>query len=143
MTPTRQRILILGLIVLGILFAGYFGVRSLRAFRDFRGHRPPPLPAEESRIIETDPELIRAWMTIPYISITYNLHPKVLFEALGISPQGNEEKSLEELNEEYYPEAPGIVLELVKAAVRANQPVPTAIPPVTPLPPLTPVPANP
>jgi hypothetical protein len=143
MTPTRQRMFIFGLIVLGILFAGYFGMRSLHAFREFRGHRPPPLPAAESQMIETDPELIRAWMTIPYISITYDLHPKVLFEALDIPPQGNEEKSLEELNEEYYPEAPGIVLELVKAAVRANQPAPTGIPPLTPLAPLTPVPANP
>ena len=144
MTPARQRTLIVSLLVLGILFAGYFGMRSLRAFREFRGHRPPPFPAAaESLPIESDPDLIRDWMTIPYISVTYGLHPKVLYQALEIPPRGNEEKSLEELNAEYYPEAPGIVVERIKAAVRENQPPPTAPPPLTPHPPLSPIPANP
>ena len=140
MIRNRQRALIFGLIGLGLLIAGFFGMRSFLAFREFRRHGPPPLPALESSQIETDPELIRDWMTIPYISVTYNLHPNVLYEALDIPPHGNEEKSLAELNEEYYPKAPGIVLEMVKAAVRADQSVPTALPPH---PPLTPLPANP
>ena len=143
MTPARYRLLIVSLIVLGILFAGFFGMRSLHAFREFRSHRPPPFPVAESVQIETDPDLIREWMTIPYISVTYNLPPRVLFEALNIPPHGNEEKSIEDLNHEYYPEAAGIVLEMVKAAVRANQPVPTASLPLTPHPPLSPIPANP
>lgn len=120
--------------MIGILFAGFFGMRSLRAFREFRKHSPPPLPAAESRQIETDVDLIRGWMTIPYISVAYNVPPNVLYKALDLPPRGNEEKSLDELNEEYYPEAPGIVLELVKAAVRSNQPVPEAIPPWTAVP---------
>lgn len=134
MIPARQRILIIGLIILGILFAGYFGMRSLLAVREFQKHAPPALPAMESRPLETDPDLIRDWMTLPYISVTYDLHPRVLYEVLDIPPQGNEEKSLQELNRKYFPDAPGIVLEIVRAAVRANQPAPNAIPPLTPVP---------
>lgn len=143
MTRNRQRALIIGLIGIGLIVAGFFGMRALHAFKEFRERRPHALPPAESVSVETDPDLIRDWMTIPYISVTYNLPPHLLFDALELPPHGNEEKSLAELNDEYYPEAPGIVLERIKAAVRANQPAPTTVPPLTPLPPLTPIPASP
>ena len=44
MTPARQRALILGLIALGILVIGFFGLRAFIAFGRFREHRPPPFP---------------------------------------------------------------------------------------------------
>lgn len=139
MTPSRQRALITSLILTGIVIVGFFGLRTFSAFRKFREHRPPPLAPAADQQIETDVDLIRDWMTIPYISRTYNLPQKLLFDALGISPRGNEEKSLAQLNEEYSPQAPGIVLEVVKAAIRANQPppqpepFPTSVPPATPI----------
>lgn len=131
MTPAKQRTVIIGLIIIGILLAGFFGFRALRAFREFRGHRPPPFAPAEAQSVETDVELIRDWMTIPYIAMTYHLHPRLLFDAAGINPRGNEEKSLAQLNEEYYPQDNGIVIEKIKAAVSANQPPssPTASPP--------------
>ena len=89
--------------------------------------------------METDVELIRDWMTIPYIALTYRVHPKIIFDALGINPKGNDEKSLAQLNKEYFPQSQELVVELVKATVRANQPVPTAVIPVTPNPPVQPV----
>jgi hypothetical protein len=138
MTPARQRVLTIGLITLGILIAGFFGLRSFRAFREFRRHGPPPPLAEAltAQPVETDVELIRDWMTVPYISMTYHVHPKALFDAVGINPRGNDEKSLEQLNEEFFPDKPGIVIELIKAAVQANQPPPTAVnPDVPPSPP--------
>jgi hypothetical protein len=130
MTPAKQRALIIGLIVLGILTVGFFGIRALHAFREFRRHGPPPpfAPAGSQKI-ETDVELIRDWMTIPYISMTYHVHPKVLFDAIVIDPKGNEEKSLKQLNNKFYPNSPDFVLQMVKTAVQANQP-PT--PPATP-----------
>ena len=127
MMPKKQRTLIISLIVLGVLVTGFFGLRSLRAFREFRRHGPPPPLAEafdEEAPIETDVELIRDWMTVPYIAMTYRVHPKVLFDALGINPRDNDEKSLVQLNEEFFPNQPGIVIELIKAAVQANQPPP-------------------
>ena len=128
MSPTKQRSLIVGLIFLGFLIAGFFGLRAFHAFREFRRHGPPPPLAEafdEQSPAETDVELIRDWMTLPYISTTYRVHPKVLFDALEIKPKDNDEKSLAQLNEEFFPDQPGIVIELIKAAVQANLPPPT------------------
>ena len=122
MTPSRQRTLTIGLIIIGILIVGFFGLRTIRAFRQFRGHHPPPFAAEH---IETDVSLIRDWMTVSFISRMYRVPQHILFDALEIPERGNREKSLKQLNEEYYPEAEGIVLEKVKAAVLAalaNQP---------------------
>lgn len=141
MRPSRQRVLITGLILFGIAIVFFFGLRTFFAFRNFSGHRPPPLPPADSGQIETDADLIRDWMTIPYISRTYRVPEKLLFDALGVSSRGNGEKSLAQLNEEYSPQAPGIVLEVVKGAVRAHQSelrreqIKTSIPPATPIPP--------
>jgi len=135
MTPARQRALITGLIVVGVLIVGFFGLRTFHAFREFRGHRPPPpfAPAEAQQV-ETDVELIRDWMTIPFISKMYHVPPPILFETLNIHPNGNQDKSLNDLNQEYYPEENGIVLEKVKAAVLANQPPLIPTPQGTPAP---------
>jgi hypothetical protein len=138
MTASRQRTLVLGLILIGILFVGFFGLRFFHALMEFRGHRPPHFPHAGNAPAETDVELIRDWMTIPYISIAYHLPPNLLYETLGIPPKGNQEKSLKELNDEYFPQESGIVIEKVKAAIRANQPLPTAPIPETVLPPQTP-----
>ena len=141
MPPTRQRVLIPLLILFGIVIVGFFGLRTFFALSNFSGHHPPPLPPADSGQIETDVDLIRDWMTVPYISRTYQVPTKLLFDALGIPSRGNEEKSLAQLNEEYSPQAPGIVLEVVKGAIRAYQPplppekIKTSIPPATEIPP--------
>lgn len=136
----RQRNFINGLIImLGLIIIVFFGLRTVRAFRQFHGHRPPPHFNDQPA--ETDVTLIRDWMTLPYISMTYRLPPNLLYETLNIPPKGNERKSLKRLNDEYYSQTPGVVLELVKAAVLANQVVSTVIPPDTAIPADTPVPA--
>ena len=127
----KQRALVIGLILVGLIIVGIFGLRTLRTIREFRGHRPPPAFAPDAQQIETDVSLIRDWMTIPFIAKMYHVPPPVLFEALDIPQQRNREKSLEQLNEEYYPEAEGIVLEKVKAAILANQPPLTPTVPAT------------
>lgn len=143
MSLKAQRAIILGSILFGVLLAGFFGLRALVALREFRRHGAPPMPplAEslDQQTVETDVELIRDWMTVPYVSKTYQVHPRVLFDALGISPRGNEGKSLAQLNEEFFPQSPGLVIELVKAVIRANQPIPTVIVPEAPNPPIQPI----
>lgn len=130
MTPNKQRVLIASLIVLGILMAGFFGWRSLRAFKEFRGYSPNsfPPPAADAQEAETDVELIREWMTIGYLSHTYRLPHNLLYEALNIPPRRNEKKSLEELNQEYFPDQPGFVLKTVKATIQSYLYLPTKIP---------------
>lgn len=131
-TSPGQRTLVIGLIIVGILFTAFFGMRAFHAFRKFNGHRPPPHGK-----VETDVELIRDWMTIPFISRTYQIPPEVIFEALKIPPQKDREKSLKELNEEYYPGQEEYVLNLVKDTILAHQPppapasAPTAVSPLT------------
>jgi hypothetical protein len=130
----KQKALVIALIVLGALFTAFFGMRVARAFKKFDGHRPPPLGE-----VETDVELIREWMTVPFISHTYHVPEKILFDALDISPIANHEKSLEDINQEYFPDKDGYVLDLVKATVLAHQPpplpdsAPTAVTPPTPV----------
>jgi hypothetical protein len=79
--------------------------------------------------METDVTMIRDWMTIPFISKMYHVPARILFKALDIPEHKNKEKSLKQLNEEYYPEVDGFVLEKVKATVLANQPpqIPTVL----------------
>jgi hypothetical protein len=142
MTPSRQRALVTILIGLGLLTVGFFGWRTVHAFREFRGHRPPH-PPFENRPAETDVELIRDWMTIPFIAKMYHVPPPVILEALQIpADKKNEEKSLKDLNDEYFPDKPGYVLTTVKAVVQANIPPPTVAPPATAIPPATMVPPS-
>ncbi len=122
MTPTRQRILVIGLIILGVLAVGFFGMRAFHAFRRFEGHRPPSFSDFDNIPVETDVELIRDWMTIGSISHSYRLPPKLLYEGLQIRPNGNERKSLKQLNDEFFPDQPDHVLNTVKDIVRANLP---------------------
>jgi hypothetical protein len=122
MTPWRLRALTFVMIFIGGIIVGIFGLRTFHAFRGFREHGPPPPPsAADAAQLETDVELIREWMTIPFVAKMYHLRPHVLFEALDIPEQGNREKSLQQLNEEYYPESDGIVMEMIKATILAYQ----------------------
>lgn len=130
----KQRNLVTGLIIIGLMIVVFFGLRTVRAFRQFHGHRPPP--PFVTKQVETDVNLIRDWMTVPFVSKMYHVPRSILFEALEIPEEGNHEKSLRQLNEEYYPHEKGIVLEKVKAAVSASLPQPAVL---TPLPPVTPV----
>ena len=135
MTPSRQRTLVWGLILIGAVFVGFFGLRFFRAFRDFRGHPPAPFPPEDAQPAETDVELIRDWMTIPFIARAYHVPTDLFYERLRIPSKGNGEKSLKQLNEQYFPSDPDVVLFTVKDVIRANQSPPTAPSPATAIPP--------
>lgn len=137
MTPAKQRALVTILIGVGLIIVGIFGIRTVHAFRQFRSHHPPPpLKTEQP---ETDVEWIREWMTIPYIGRMYHVPARILFEALGITKnKSNEEKSLKQLNEQYFSKNPGAVLEIVKSAVQANLAPATTISPATAIAPPTP-----
>jgi hypothetical protein len=129
MSPTKQRLVITGLIVLGVLIVAFFGVRAVHAFRHIReGGFGPGKPPPAS---ETDVELIRDWMTIPYIARTYGVPDRMLFKELGIPDKNHLEKSLKELNDEFFPDKNGYVLDEVKKAITDHRPPPL---PTTPAP---------
>ena len=113
----KQRALVIGLIILGILFTIFFGMRAFHAFKKFNGHgRPPPHGK-----VETDVELIRDWMTISFISKMYRVPEREIFDALNVSPLGSHDKSLKVLNNDYYPDKDGFVMDTVKATILAFQ----------------------
>jgi hypothetical protein len=115
-----QRNFVVGLIIIGLMIIVVFGLRTVRAVRQFQEHRPPPPFATQPS--ETDVNQIRDWMTIPFISKMYHVRQPILFEGVGIPEQGNRDKSLRQLNEEYFPEAPGIVETKIKATLLENMP---------------------
>lgn len=127
----QQRALVIGLIFVGVLFTAFFGVRALHAFRKFNGHRPP-FPEKA----ETDVELIRDWMTVPFVSRMYHVPEEIIFDALEISAKNNRDKSLTDLNQEYHPDADGFVMDLVRTTILAHQasrpPTPDSAPPTAP-----------
>ncbi len=116
---TKKHINTIALLLLGIVIVAFFGIRVLHGFRKFNGHRPPP-PGK----VETDVELIRDWMTVPFISRMYHVPDEIIFEALEISPKNNRDKSLKNLNQELFPDNDGVVLDLVKATILEHQPPP-------------------
>lgn len=124
----KQQKLVIGLIILGVLLSAFFGMRAFHAFKKFNGHRPPPKGE-----VETDVELIRDWMTVPFISNMYHVRPETIFDALNITPFGNHDKSLKKLNQEYFPKADGFVITTVKATILADHakhpPIPDSAPP--------------
>ena len=83
---TRRRWLIAGLVLLLVVGVVVAGRSAMRMF----GRRPPG-PRQ------TDVTQIAGWMTVGYISRAYRVPPERLFEGLGIPPQGNERKSLNDL----------------------------------------------
>jgi len=118
---TKKKAMTFALIGMGFVIIVFFGMRVFHAFRKFNGHRPPP-----SGNVETDVELVRDWMTVPFISNMYHVHDRAIFEALDISPFANKDKSLKDINKEYFSDQDGHVLDLVKKTILTEQ---TAHPP--------------
>jgi hypothetical protein len=118
----KQRDLTIALIAFSILLIAFFGLRAAHAYRRIEGARLPPEIAAPAMVMEADAGLVRDWMTIPYIAKTYGIPDEVLFDTLEIPERGNREKSLAELNLQYYPASGGIVIERIKAAILAYQP---------------------
>jgi hypothetical protein len=128
----RGRLLVLTLIAIGLIAVALFGGRAYFAWREVRGHPPPRDVLMEAMPDATDAELIRDWMTIPFIARMYNIPELEFYEALDISPRGNGIKSLTQLNSQYFPETPGIVEAKVKTVVLQH--IPPEEPPTEPAP---------
>lgn len=110
------------LIGLGTLLILLFGFRLAGELRRLK-HPHPPAAA-------SDVSLIRDWMTVPYIAHTYCVPPSALFDALGIPEKENRERSLAEIDQQYFPGQEGRALALVQEAILAFQ----KQAPATPLP---------
>ncbi len=113
-TPKTNRWLLI-LIVMGIILTAIFGFRTVRSFAQIQltGLRPGT----------TDAESIRGWMTVPYIARVYCIPADALYQRIGIPAAGNNDRSLADLNKEYFNGQKGIILQKIKDAIHAEKPV--------------------
>jgi hypothetical protein len=124
------RTLAILLIVAGAVIISLYGLRSVRAYREFQYIRAEGLDRGTARI-----EAIRSWMTVRYIAVAYAVPEEFIFAQLEIPyNRRNNHATLGELNDEYgmglspngtYPQ----IIDRVAQAIRdyrAN-PVPTGL----------------
>jgi hypothetical protein len=69
-----------------VLATGVFGLRTVRRAMYWRAHRD---------------EVIRPWMSIPYVAHSYRVPPHVLYQALGIPPQPHDQRPLKAIAREH------------------------------------------
>ena len=123
LTPTRsrrERILTTSLIVVGIILILFFGFRAVRSFLRIQFTSLDPGV--------TDVELIRGWMTVPYIATSYSVPEEYIFEQIGVPQEGNQNKGLYRLNRDYYEGEPEAILKVIQEAItryKAEYPPPT------------------
>ncbi len=122
----KQKILTSIFILIGVAVIVFFGMRAVRSFVRIRGNgnfgKPPPAK-------QTDLDLIRDWMTVPYIARMYDVPPEALFKSLDLdkntfdkdADKNYGKMSLKELNDKLYPNEEGIILAHVKASIQAMQ----------------------
>src|SRR5437667_8541212 len=67
----RQKWIVVVAFTLVVLATGVFAVRTVRRAMYWRVHRD---------------EVIRPWMSVPYVAHSYRVPPPILYEALHISP---------------------------------------------------------
>jgi len=111
-SPWEKRLTI-GLIVLGVILILFFGFRATRSFLRIQ------FTSLEPGV--TDVEMIRGWMTVPYIAVAYNIPEAYLFAEIGIPQADNQEKSLYRLNNDYFAGEPEAILKVIQAAILQHQ----------------------
>lgn len=113
--PRWLKFLIAGLIVAGLALVVVFGLRAVRSYRIM-------MMRDQLKTGATDVELIRGWMTVPYIARVYGVPQDILYDSLGIQPeQGKRQPNLSDINRDYFPGQQGEAARRVKAAILAYQ----------------------
>jgi hypothetical protein len=99
--------------VVGIILVIIFGFRAVRSFLRIQ------FTSLEPGV--TDVELIRGWMTVPYIATAYGVPEEYIFEQIGVPQEGNQEKALRRLNFDYFEGEPEAILKVIQEAIRQYQ----------------------
>ena len=95
--PKTRLLLAIAVIVIGLAVAAFFGVRSVRSYREFQYIRQQGLDRGTASV-----DAIRPWMTIRFIAVAYAVPEEYLYSALQIPfEQRNADQSLGELNRNY------------------------------------------
>jgi hypothetical protein len=110
-----QKWIVLGALALVVLVTGLFAVRTVRRAMYWRAHHD---------------EVIRPWMSIPYVAHSYRVPARVLYQALGIPPPLHDRRPLKQIAREQNRSVDGMisVLHDAIAGERANHPPATPPP---------------
>ena len=98
-------------LALVLLITGLFAVRTFRRAVYWRLHRD---------------EVIRPWMSVPYVAHSYRVPPHVLYEALGIAPQPHDRKPIKEIAREQNISVEQLITTLQQTIARERAGVPSA-----------------
>jgi hypothetical protein len=104
----------LGAFALVVATTGVFAVRTVRRAMYWRMHRD---------------EVIRPWMSIPYVAHSYRVPPHVLYQALGIPAQLHDRRPLKQIAREQNRSADEVITVLHGAIARERANPPTGTPP--------------
>jgi hypothetical protein len=116
-TAKQQKWIALIAFVLVILVTGVFTVRTVRRAAFWRLHRD---------------EVIRPWMTIPYIAHSYRVPPHVIYQALAIPPLPHDRRPLKQIAREQSRSADQVILVVQDAIARERATHPSGAAPPDP-----------
>src|SRR5882762_1015223 len=104
-------------LALVLLITGLFAVRTVRRAIYWRLHRD---------------EVIRPWMSIPYVAHSYRLPPPVLYQSLGIPPRPHDRRPLRQIASEQNRSVDELISVLNDAIARERAAHPPNPPPSAP-----------
>ena len=113
----NSRWLALGLVVIGVALIVFFGIRSVRAYRQLQFIRNEGLDRGTASV-----DAIRPWMTVQYVGVAYGVPEEYLFAQLDIPfNRRNSRDTLGHLNRAYDfgPPVPGEEPPIIAAAAAA------------------------
>jgi len=93
-------------LVLVLLVTGLFAVRTFRRAIYWRMHRD---------------EVIRPWMSLPYVAHSYRVPPQVLYEALNIEHPPRDRRPIRQIAKEHNRPVDEVIGTLNEAIARSRQ----------------------
>jgi hypothetical protein len=112
-----QKWIVMAALALVVLATGIFAVRTVRRAMYWHAHHD---------------EVIRPWMSIPYVAHSYRVPPHVLYQALGISPQLHDRRPLKQIAREQNRSVDEVISVLNDAITRERAYHPPGAPPPEP-----------
>src|SRR5262245_53153296 len=95
--PKTRLLLAIAVILIGLAVAAFFGIRSVRSYREFQYIRQQGLDRGAASV-----DAIRPWMTIRFIAVAYAVPEEYLYSELAIPfDRRNANRALGELNKDY------------------------------------------
>lgn len=112
---TKEKLITIGLIIIGSAFVLFFGMRLTRTVREISLMRYDGVPRVEN---------IRGWMTVHFIARVYEVPEELIFETLGVPPNEDHKKPLGRLERDYRLGGRETIIDQVQEAIRQYHDLP-------------------